>query len=126
MMVVCLLNKTKKDDFASPPAQQSITASRSNSEPISSVTMSADNVVTSAPAETAKIPCSTATVMQLHCVAALEKNNKHKTAFKCATVVFVYAQEKGMGDGMSARTVAKLIRNDFVEYLSVTEQYKRR
>jgi len=76
MMVVCLLNKTKKDDFATPPTQQSITVSRSNSEPISSVTMSAYSVVTCcAPAKKAKIPRSIATAMQLCCVAALEKKN---------------------------------------------------
>jgi hypothetical protein len=110
MMVVCLLNKTKKDDFVTPPAQQSITVSRSNSEAMSSVTMSADSVVTSAPAKKAKIPRSTATAMQLHCVATQEKKKEYNTAFKCATVV--YAQEKGKDDGMSARTVADLIRND--------------
>ena len=113
MMVVRLLNKTKKDDFATPPAQQSITVSRSNSEPISSITMSADSVITCcAPAKKANVHRSTATAMQLCHVAALEKKNKYKTAFKCATVVFVYAREKGKGDGMSARTVAELIRND--------------
>jgi len=113
MMVVCLLNKTKKDNFVTPPAQQSITMSRSNREPNSSITMSADSIVTCcAPAKKAKIPHSTATAMQLRCVAALEKKNKYKTAFKCATVVFVYAWEKGKGDDMSARTVAELIRND--------------
>jgi hypothetical protein len=110
MMVVCLLNKTKKDDFVTPPAQQSITVSRSNSEPMSSVTISADSVVTSAPAKKAKMPCSTATAMQLRCVATLEKKKEYNTAFKRATVV--YAWEKGKDDGMSARTVADLIRND--------------
>ncbi len=45
-------------------------------------------------------------------MAALEKKNKYRTAFKCVTLVFVYAWEKGKGDGMSARTVAELIRND--------------
>ena len=80
MMVIRLLNKTKKDDFVTPPAQQSITVSRSNSEPMSSVTMSADrdSVVTSAPAKKAKFPRSTATAMQLRHVAALEKKNKYK------------------------------------------------
>ena len=113
-MVVCLLNKTKKDDFATPPAQQSITVSRSNSEPISSVTMSADSVLVTccAPVKKANVPRSTATAMQLRHVAALEKKNKYKTAFKCATAVFVYVWEKGKGDDMSARTVAELIRND--------------
>ena len=61
MIFVRLLNnKTKKDDFVTPPAQQSITMSRSNSEPISSVTMSADSGNTSAPAKKAKIIRSTA------------------------------------------------------------------
>ena len=42
MMVLRLLNKTKKDDFVTPPAQLSITTvSRSSSDLISSVTMSA-------------------------------------------------------------------------------------
>ncbi len=52
MMVLWLLNKTKKDDFIMPPvAHLSITVSRSSSDPISSVTMSADGGVTSAPAK---------------------------------------------------------------------------
>ena len=110
MMVVRLLNKTKKDDFVTPPAKQSITVSRSNSEPMSSVTMSADSIITSAPAKKAKIPRSTATAMQLHRVATLEKKKEYSTAFKRATVV--YAWEKGKDDGMSIRTVADLIRND--------------
>ena len=110
MMDVCLPNKGKKDDFATPPAQKSITVSRSNSELISSVTMSADSVVTSAPVKKAKIPHSTATAMQLRLLAALEKKNEYNTVFKCATVV--YAREKGKGGGISARTVAELIRND--------------
>jgi hypothetical protein len=110
MMDVGLLNKPKKDDFATTPAQQSITVSRSNSEFISSVTMSANSIVTSAPAKKAKIPHSTATAMQLRCVAVLEEKSKHSTAFKRVTVV--YAWEKGKGDGMSGRTVAELIRNN--------------
>jgi hypothetical protein len=109
MMVVCLLNKTKKDDFVTPPAQQSITVSGSNSEPMSSVTMSADSIVTSAPAKKAKIPHSTATAMQLRRVTTLEKK-EYNTAFKRATIV--YMREKGKDDGMSARTVADLIRKD--------------
>jgi hypothetical protein len=72
--------------------------------------MSADSVVTSAPAKKAKIPCSTATAMQLHCVATLEKKKEYNTAFKHVTVVC--AREKGKDDGMSARTVADLIRNN--------------
>ena len=54
MMVIRLLNKTKKDDFVTPPAQLSITVSRSSSDLIFSVTMSADGGVTSAPAKKAK------------------------------------------------------------------------
>ena len=48
MMILRLLNKTKNDDFVTPPAQ-------SNSEPISSVTMSAadSSITTSAPAKKA-------------------------------------------------------------------------
>ena len=63
MMVIRLLNKTKKDDFVTPPAQLSITVSRSSSDLISSVTMSADGgvSVTSAPAKKAKRVRSTAT-----------------------------------------------------------------
>ena len=110
MMDVCLLNKAKKDYFATPPAQKSITVNRSNSEPISSLTMSADSIVTSAPAKKAKIPPSTATAMQLRLVAALEKKNEYNTVFKSVTVVC--AREKGKGGGISARTVAELIRND--------------
>ena len=77
---------------------------------MSSVTMSADSVVTSAPAKNAKIHRSTATAMQLRRVATLEKKKEYNTAFKRATVV--YAREKGKDDGMSARTVNDLIRND--------------
>ncbi len=110
MMDVRLMNKTKNDDFATPPAQQSITVSRSNSEPISLGTMSADGIATSAPAKKAKIPCSNASAMQLCLEAAFEKKNECNTAFKHATVV--YAWEKGKGGDMSARTVAELIRND--------------
>jgi hypothetical protein len=51
MMVLRLLNKTKKDDFVMPPAHLSINMSRSSSDPMSSVTMSADGGVTSAPAK---------------------------------------------------------------------------
>ena len=112
MMVIQLLNKTKKDDFVTPPAQLSITVSRSSSDLLSSITMSADGGITSAPAKKAQHVRSTATAMQLRCVAALEKKNKYFTAFKCATAVFVYVWEKGNGDDMSARTVAELIRND--------------
>ena len=81
------------------------------SEPISSITMSAaDSSVTSAPAKKAKIICSTATAMLMSCRDALEKKKEFNTAFKRATVVYV--REKGKDDGMSARIVADLIRND--------------
>jgi hypothetical protein len=110
MMLVWLQNKTKKDDFVTPPAQQSITVSRSTSEPISSVTMSADSGITSAPAKKAKIIRSTATAMQICHMAALEKKKEYSIAFKRATIVYVW--EKGKNDGMSARTVADLIRDD--------------
>jgi hypothetical protein len=111
MMVLRLLNKTMKDDFVTPPAQLITTVSRSNSEPISSVTMSAaDSSVTSAPAKKAKIIRSTATTMQMRRMAVLEKKKEYNTAFKRVTVV--YAREKGKDDGMSARIVADLIRND--------------
>ena len=98
IMILRLLNKTMKDDFVTPPA-------------ISSVTMSAaDSSVTSAPAKKAKIICSTATAMLMRCREALEKKKEFNTAFKRATVVYV--REKGKDDGMSARIVADLIRND--------------
>ena len=106
-MVVRLMNKTKKD-FVTPPAQQSITMSRSNSEPISSITMPADSSITSALAMKVKIICSTATAMQMCHMAALVKKKQYNTAFKCATVV--YAWEKEKDDGISARTVADPIR----------------
>jgi hypothetical protein len=68
MMVIRLLNKTKKDDFVTPPAQLSITVSRSSSDLISSVTMSADGGgVTSAPAKKAMRVRSTATDTQMCC-----------------------------------------------------------
>ena len=114
MMVLRLLNKTKKDDFVTPPAQLSITTvSRSSSDLISSVTMSADGVgvgVTSAPAKKAKHVRSTATAKQMLRKAAFEKKNEYNTAFKRATIV--YAREKGKDDGLSARAVADMIRND--------------
>jgi len=113
MMVIRLLNKTKKDDFVTPPAQLSITLSRSSSDLISSVTMSADGGgvgVTSVPAKKAKHVRSTATAKQMLRKAAFEKKNEYNTAFKRATIV--YAREKGKDDGMSARTVADLIRNN--------------
>ncbi len=109
MMVLRLLNKTKKNDFVTPPAQSITTVSRSISEP---VTMSSadSSLVTSAPAKKAKIVRSTATAMQMRRTAALEKKKEDNTAFKRATVV--YTQEKGKDDGISARIVADLIRND--------------
>jgi len=110
LMVHQLLNKTKKDDFVTPPAHLSITVSRSSSDPISSVTMSADGGVTSAPAKKATRIRSTATDTQMRCKAAFEKKKEYNTAFKCAMIV--YAREKGKDDGISARTVADLIRND--------------
>ena len=110
MMVIRLLNKTKKDDFVTPPAQLSVTVSRSSSDLLSSVTMSADGGVTSAPAKKAKRVRSTATAMQMRRREALEKKKEYNTAFKRATVVYV--REKGKDDGMPARIVADLIRND--------------
>jgi hypothetical protein len=83
MMVIRLLNKTKKDDFVTPPALPSITVSRSSSDLISSVTMSADGVgvgVTSAPAKKAKHVRSTATAKQMLRKAAFEKKNEYNTA----------------------------------------------
>jgi len=82
MMVIRLLNKSKKDDFVTPPAQLSVTVSRSSSDLLSSVTMSADCGVTSAPAKKAKRVRSTATAMQMHRKAAFEKKNEYNTAFK--------------------------------------------
>ncbi len=83
--------------------------SRSSSDPISSVTMSADGGVTSAPAKVTRIR-STATATQMRRKAAFKKKKEYNTAFKRATIV--YAREKRKDDGMSARTVADLIRND--------------
>jgi len=110
IMVLRLLNKTKKDDFVTPPAHLSITVSRSSSDPISSVTMSADGGVTSAPAKKATRVRSTATATQMRRKAVFEKKKEYNTAFKRATIV--YAREKGKDDGMPARTVADLIKND--------------
>jgi len=111
MMVLRILNKTKKDEFVTLPAQTITTMSRSNSEPISSVTMSAaDSSITSGPVKKAKIIRSTATAMQMRRRETLEKKKEYNTAFKRATVVYV--REKGKDDGMSARIVADLIRND--------------
>jgi multidrug efflux pump subunit AcrB len=123
MMVIRLLNKTKKDDFVTPPAQLSITVSRSSSDLISSVTMSADGGGTSAPAKKAKRVRSTATAKQMLRKAAYEKKNEYNTAFKRATIV--YAREKGKDDGLSARKVANMIKT-IVESISVPERYKRR
>jgi len=112
-MVIRLLNKTKKDDFVTPPALPSITVSRSSSDLISSVTMSADGIgvgVTSAPAKKAKRVRSTATAKQMLRKAAFEKKNEYNTAFKRATIVYV--REKGKDDGLSARKVANMIKND--------------
>jgi hypothetical protein len=110
MMVLRLLNKTKKDEFVTPPAHLSITVSKSSSDQISSVTMSANGGVTSALAKATRV-CSTATATQMRRKAAFEKKKEYNTAFKRATIV--YAREKGKDDGMSARTVADLIRNDY-------------
>ena len=110
MMVLRLLNKTKKDEFVTPPAHLSISVSKSSSDQISSVTMSANGGVTSAPAKATRVR-STATATQMRRKAAFEKKKEYTTAFKRATIV--YAREKGKDDGMSARTVADLIRNDY-------------
>ena len=115
MMVIRLLNKTKKDDFVTPPALPSITVSRSSSDLISSVTMSADGgggvgVTSAAPAKKAKRVRSTATAKQMLRKGAFKKKNEYNTALKRATIV--YAREKGKDDGLSARKVADLIRND--------------
>ena len=104
MMVIRLLNKTKKDDFVTPPAQLSVTVSRSSIDLLSSVTMSADGGVTSAPAKKAKRVRSTATAMQMRRKAAFEKKNEYNTAFKRATIVYV--REKGKDDGMSAKSMS--------------------
>ena len=74
-----------------------------------SVTMSTDGGVTSAPAKATHIR-STATATQMRPKAAFEKKKEYSTAFKCAMIV--YTREKEKADGMSARTVADLIRND--------------
>ena len=71
---------------------------------MSSVTMSADGGITSAPAKKATLVHSTAIATQMRRKAAFEKKKEYNTAFKRATIV--YAQEKGKDDGVSARTVA--------------------
>jgi hypothetical protein len=86
MMVLQLLNKTKKDDFVTPPAQSITTVSRSISEP---VTMSSadSSLDTSAPTKKVKNVRSTATAMQMCRMAALENKKEYNTAFKRATIV---------------------------------------
>jgi hypothetical protein len=85
MMVLWLLNKTKKDDFVTPPIQSITTVSRSISEP---VTMSSadSSLVTSALAKKAKNVHSTATAMQMHRTAALEKKIEYNKVCGIATV----------------------------------------
>ena len=85
MMLLRLLNKTKKDDFVTPPAQSITTVSRSISEP---VTMSSadSSRVTSAPEKKAKNVRSTATAMPMHRTAALEKKKEYKKVCGIATV----------------------------------------
>ena len=95
MMVIGLWNKSKKDDFVTPPSQLISTVSRQNTEEtLSTVTMSAESDVTS-PAEveeTVKLTRATATAAQLHCIARMKKMKECNTAFKCATIM--YAREK--------------------------------
>ena len=76
--------------------------SRSSSDPISSVTISAEGGVTSAPAKVMRV-CSTATATQMRHKAAFKKKKEYYTTFKRAAIV--YAREKGKDDGMPARTV---------------------
>jgi hypothetical protein len=72
--------------------------------------MSADGGITSAPAKKATLVRSTAIATQMRRKAAFEKKKEYNTAFKRAMIVYV--REKGKDDGMSARTVADLTRND--------------
>jgi len=85
MMVLWLLNKTKKDDFVTPPVQLITTVSRSISEP---VTMSSadSSLVISTPAKKAKNVRSTATAMQMRRTAALEKKKEYNKVCGIATV----------------------------------------
>jgi hypothetical protein len=114
MMVMCLWNKSKKDDFVTPPTQLISTASRQNTEEtISTVTMSEESDVTS-PAEVekkVKLTRATATAVQLHCIARLKKMKEYNTAFKRATIMYEREKEK-RETGMSARDVVDLIRNN--------------
>ena len=114
MMVIHLWNKTKKDDFVTPPAHSFKTVSRQNSEgPMSSVTMSEENDnIMAPPALKKKSIITRATVTAvLHRVARMKKTKDYNTVFKRATIM--YAWEKGNGkSGMSARSVADLIRNE--------------
>ena len=127
MMVMCLWNKSKKDDFVTPPTQLISTASRQNTEEtISTVTMSEESDVTS-PAEVekkVKLTRATATAVQLHCIARLKKMKEYNTAFK--RVKIMYAREKEKGEtGISARNVVDLIRyNCKVQLCSRTIQKK--
>jgi hypothetical protein len=76
MMVICLWNKTKKDDFVTPPAHSIATVSRQNSEgSMSSVTMSEENdniMAQSALEKKSTITRATVTAAQLSRVARMK------------------------------------------------------
>jgi hypothetical protein len=84
VMVIRLWNKTKKDDFITPPTQSIATVSRQNCEgPMSSVTMSEENDdITHPPALTQKatITRATATAVQLHHVTRMKKKKDYNIA----------------------------------------------
>jgi hypothetical protein len=113
MMVICLWNKSQKDDLVTPLSHLISAVSRQNTDKtISTVIVSAGSKAMS-PAEVekkVKLTCATATAVQLRCVTRLKKMKEYNTAFKQATIM--YAQEKEKGEtGMSARNGIDLIRN---------------
>ena len=126
-MVICLWNKSKKDDFVTPPSQLISTMSRQNTEKtLSTVTILAESNATS-PAEVekkVKLTRATATAAQLHCIVRLKEMKEYNTAFK--RVKIMYAREKEKGEtGISARNVVDLIRyNCKVQLCSRTIQKK--
>ena len=113
MMVIHLWNKTKKDDFVTPPAHSFKPVSRQNSEgPMSSVTMSEETDDIMPPPALAKkttTPRATATAAQLHHVARMMKKKDYNIIFKHVSIMYV--REKGKGKScMSAKRIADLIR----------------
>ncbi len=113
MMVNCLLNKARDNNFRTPPAQSIALITIPTSKPISSITTTtaAESTVSSPPPQKATIPHSTATAAQLRRIVAAQKKREYNKAFKRATVVYGRERAKGKS-GMSARSVIELIRNE--------------